>query len=241
MTLEIGKDYAELSAKTAEIILEQVRKKPEAVLCLAAGDTPRMAYQMLAENARATQLDLSKCTFIGLDEWIGIPPENPGSCASFLATNLFNPLAISSDQTFLFDAMSRHPEDECRKMDRIIQSKGGIDLILVGVGMNGHIGFNEPGVPQDLGAHLVALDDITKNVGQKYFDQHTPLGYGITLGLRHFLESRKAVMIASGEKKAGVIKRALQGPITREMPASIIRRHANAVVVLDEGAASELT
>lgn len=240
MTLNICKDYAELSAKTADMILEQVRRKPEAALCLAAGDTPRMAYQILAGSARAKQVDFSKCTFLGLDEWVGIPPENTGSCAYFLTRNLFEPLGISRDQIFLFDAMSGDPQRECRKMDTVIASKGGIDLIVVGVGMNGHIGFNEPGVSQDLRAHVVPLDETTKTVGQKYFDNDTALEFGITLGLKHFLESKNAVVIASGLKKAGVMKRALDGAITAEIPASIIRKHARGVVMLDKDAASTI-
>ena len=240
MTLNIFKDYAELSAHTADIILGEVRRKPDAVLCLAAGDTPRMAYQILTERARKTQVDFSKCTFIGLDEWVGIHPENTGSCASFLAMNVFDPLAISRGQTFLFDALSDDLQGECRRMDSIIESTGGIDLMLVGVGMNGHIGFNEPGVAEDLGAHVVRLDEITKSVGQKYFDKHVALEFGITLGLKHFLESKNAVMIASGLKKAGVMKRALTGAITTEIPASIIRKHAGGVVSLDKEAGSAM-
>ena len=240
MTLNIYKNHSELSAKAAEMIFAQVHRKPDAVLCLAAGDTPRLAYQILAERARSAKLDFSRCTFLGLDEWVGIPPENTGSCAYFLDTNLFDPLGISGEQIILFDAISDDLRGECRKMDHIIESRGHIDLMLVGVGMNGHIGFNEPGVSHDLGAHVVPLDEITKNVGQKYFEKHTSLKFGITLGLKHFQQSKRAIMIASGLKKAGVMKEVLEGPITPGVPASIIRNHANGFVMLDEDAASSI-
>lgn len=237
MTLQICKDYDALSSSSADQIATVVERKPGAVLCLAAGDTPRLAYQMLVKTVRSKHLDLSGCTFIGLDEWVEIPPENEGSCAFFLRENLFNPMGIRAEQVHLFNSMSEDIFPECEKMDRLILEKGGIDLMLVGVGMNGHVGFNEPGISENLGAHVVTLDETTKRIGQKYFAHATKLQYGITLGLRHFLESRMAILIASGEKKAEVIRRTLEGPVTTVVPASLIRKHSNGLVLLDEDAA----
>ena len=125
-------------------------------------------------------------------------------------------------------------------MDATILANGGIDLMLVGVGMNGHIGFNEPGVPDNLYSHVIALDTTTQSVGQKYFRQSTKLQSGITLGLQHFMESRKAIMMASGRKKSLVMRKALEDKITTDIPASMIRKHANGVVMLDEEAAALL-
>lgn len=241
MALRIFEHYENVSAAAAEEILKQVEKKPESVLCLAAGETPRLAYKMLAESARRHNVDFSRCTFVGLDEWIGIPPENEGSCAYFLEHNLFIPLGIERNQINLFDALTHDPQRECERMDTLIRTRGGIDLMLVGVGMNGHIGFNEPGAPEDLYSHVIDLDETTRSVGQKYFRQATLLHQGITLGLRHLLESRKALMVASGKKKADIIRRALQEPITTQVPASIIRKHPNGDTMLDKDAASALT
>lgn len=241
MALRIFEHYENVSAAAAEEILKQVEKKPESVLCLAAGETPRLAYKMLADSARRHNVDFSRCTFVGLDEWIGIPPENEGSCAYFLEHNLFIPLGIERNQINLFDALTHDPQRECERMDTLIRTRGGIDLMLVGVGMNGHIGFNEPGAPEDLYSHVIDLDETTRSVGQKYFRQATLLQQGITLGLRHLLESRKALMVASGKKKADIIRRALQEPITTDVPASIIRKHPNGDTMLDKDAASALT
>lgn len=241
MQLNIYKDYEALSQHVADEIIRLVKSKPEAVICLASGDTPRLTFNLMTKKAADDKIDFTRCTFIGLDEWVGIPPENEGSCHYFLHHHVFGPLHISANHIHLFNALSKDLEQECRQMDRIIAAKGGIDLILVGVGMNGHIGFNEPGVSPDHYAHVVELEEATRTVGQKYFRHHTSLSYGISLGLNHLLEARKAIMIANGTKKADVIRRALEEDITPSLPASIMRKHANGLVMLDEGAASALT
>ena len=240
MEVRIYPDYHTLSAEAANKITELVKNKPAAVLCLAAGDTPRVAYSLVSEKASADKVDFSRCTFVGLDEWVGIPPSNQGSCQYFLQTNLFAPLNIHASQTHLFDALSADLVAECRKMDHIIRKKGGIDLMLVGVGMNGHIGFNEPGVEINLYSHVIPLDQTTQTVGQKYFSRSTKLQKGITLGLQHLLDSTNAIMMASGTKKAAIIRKALEESITTRVPASIIRQHKGGMVMLDQEAASLL-
>ena len=237
MEISIYKDYHELSLQAADRIIKQVEQKPDAVLCLAAGDTPRLTYDTIADRMVKENLDFGQCTFVGLDEWVDIPPGNEGSCHYFLQKHLFDPLRISPDQVHLFDALSSDLNHECRKMNDLISTLDGIDLMLVGIGMNGHIGFNEPGVSPDLYAHVVDLDEATRTVGQKYFRQQTALAQGITLGLNHLLEARKVILIANGAKKAGVIKQAVEGPVTPELPATIIRMHANSEMMLEEEAA----
>lgn len=240
MQLKIFADYHSLSEQCAREIASFVRQKPDAVLCLAAGDTPRLAYTCLRRIAGNENMNFAKCSFIALDEWVGIPPESEGSCYFFLRENLFKPLAIAPPQIHVFNALSPDLSSECERMDKLIREKGGIDLMLVGVGMNGHIGFNEPGTPEDRYTHVAELDDTTQNVGQKYFKKRTKLRFGITLGLRHLLESRKAILIASGRKKADVVRLALEDPVTTKVPASVIRKHSHGLVMLDEEAASAL-
>ena len=240
MQLTIYKDYEELSLQAARKITATVKNNPAAVLCLATGDTPRLTYKLMVQTALEEKIDFSHCSFIALDEWVNISPESEGSCHHFLHTNIFKPLQILHSNTHLFNPLSNNLENECIKMDALIQDKGGIDLMLVGVGMNGHIGFNEPGVSIDNYTHVVDLDETTQKVGQKYFDQATELKQGITLGLKHFLHSKKAIMMASGVKKAHVIMQALKEEITTNMPASIIRMHPNGEVMIDKDAASLL-
>ena len=241
MSLKIYNDHNAVSRAASELILRQVQQKPESVLCLAAGDTPREAYQLLPELAREQNIDFSRCTFVGLDEWLGIAPDNEGSCAFFLHANIFSPLGIRPSKIHLFKSQSPDPQMECRRMDERIRKSGGIDLMLVGVGMNGHIGFNESGVSEDLYAHVVDLDETTQSVGQKYFKESTVLLRGITLGFRHVMESRKVIMMASGKKKAHIIQKALEGPVSTEVPASLIRRHPQNNIILDKDSASALT
>jgi glucosamine-6-phosphate isomerase len=233
MQVKVYPDYETLSHHAADEIIQCVRQKPNAVLCLAAGDTPRLVYETLAKRVAEEKIDFSLCTFVGLDEWMGVPPENEGSCSWFLHRHLFTPLSHPSSQIHLFNAIS-DPEAECNKMNERIRSLGGIDLMLVGVGMNGHIGFNEPGAPIDSYAHVIDLDEITRTVGQKYFNQPTTLTKGITLGLKHLLEARKVILIANGARKADIMRQTLRGPITPKVPSTIVRNHPNSLVMLDE-------
>lgn len=240
MQLKIYKDHQSLSDATATEVIELVKKKPGAVICMASGETPRLTCKLLVEKAVKEKVDLTHITFIGLDEWVGIPPENEGSCHYFFHTEIFKPLDFSSSQVYLFDALSGNLDEECKKTDRMIHEKGGIDLMIVGIGMNGHIGFNEPGVSFDNYAHVIDLDETTVTVGQKYFKTPVTLQKGITLGLKHLQQSAKVLLLANGTKKAGVIKKTVEGEITNEFPASIMQTHANGFVMIDEEAAALL-
>jgi glucosamine-6-phosphate isomerase len=240
MQQNIYKDYHSLSQHAAAEIIDLVTNKPEAVLCLASGDTPRLMCKLMTERVIKEKVDFSRCTFIGLDEWVGIPPENEGSCHFFFQTQVFKPLNLSSAQIHLFNALSADPAQECSVMDKTIREKGGIDLMIVGVGMNGHIGFNEPGTSFDNYSHVIDLDSTTTTVGQKYFAQPVPLKQGITLGLKHLLESKKVIVLANGTKKAAIIKKVLEEEISDQTPASIIRLHPLGILMIDEEAASLL-
>jgi glucosamine-6-phosphate isomerase len=240
MELKIFKDYSELSIAAAMQVINCVKSKPNAVLCFATGDTPKLAYQKIGEVAKQDNVDFTKCFFIGLDEWLGIPPANTGSCNYFLHHYLFAPLGINSSQVHLFDAMTMNEEVECEKMNKLVDEKTGIDLMLAGVGINGHIGFNEPGADIGSGAHIAQLEEITKSVGQKYFTEEVVINKGMTLGLKQVMNARTLIMMANGNKKAPVVRRVLNEDISTDFPASLIRQHNNALLMIDEEAASEL-
>ena len=239
--LHIFEDHADLSFQVARIIFEQIKTKPDSVICLASGESPLLAYRLLTALAQTEQLDTTQLTLIALDEWLDILPDNPGSCSYFLQKNIIEPLNLTPDQCKLFNASADDLTVECASMNKSIASRGGLDLIIVGVGMNGHVGFNEPGVSPDLHAHVIALDAVTSSVGQKYFNSKTKLTKGITLGLKDLQDAKKAILIASGERKSHIIKSALEGRIQVSVPASMIRLHANATIMLDKKAASLLT
>jgi glucosamine-6-phosphate isomerase len=240
MTLNIYKDYHQLSDAAAVEIIELVKQKPDAVLCLASGETPRLTCRLLTEKVRQQKVDMSQCTFIGLDEWVGIPPSNEGSCRYFFHHELLGPLNFLESQVHLFDGISSNLEEECVKMDSVIFERGVIDLMIVGIGMNGHIGFNEPGVSFNNYSHVINLDETTITVGQKYFKEGAILKQGITLGLKHLQDAKKVLLLANGIKKAEVIKKKVEGEVTTNFPASIMQTHSNGFVMIDEEAASLL-
>ena len=241
MRVNVFPGYESVSEEVATHVLDLVKTKPGAVICMASGDSPRRTCQLITERALKEKIDFSGVTFIGLDEWVGIPPENEGSCHYFFKSLLLYPLNFSASQFRLFNALSEDLVEECAAMDKMIFEKGGIDLMIVGIGMNGHIGFNEPGISFDNYSHVAKLDEMTTSVGQKYFKSAIALDRGITLGLKHLMEARTVILLANGTKKAEVIKRAVEGDVTNKFPASIIQKHTNGMVMIDEEAASLLS
>lgn len=240
MELKVFQDYTTLSAAAAAMLIDCVQKKPGALLCFATGDTPKLAYQIVVEIAKRDGVNFRNCFFVGLDEWLGIPPENTGSCHHFLHRYLLKPLAVDPSQVHLFDGMTTNEDEECKRMNEIVDKKGNIDFMVVGVGMNGHIGFNEPGTDIDSLAHVSMLDDITKKVGKKYFEEEVLINKGITLGLKQVMDAETLLMMASGKKKAPVIKLAMEKEISTFFPASLIRRHKKGILMTDIEAVSEL-
>ena len=241
MTVLRFKNYQEQSAYAAIEIANAVKDNPSMVLCMASGHTPALTAELLVKKLREERIDYSQMTFLGLDEWVGLLPANAGSCHYFFKTKLFEPLQLNASQYFLFNAMADDLEAECKKMDAVIADKGGIDVMLVGIGMNGHIGFNEPGTPFNIYCHVAELDDTTKTVGQKYFKEKTALHQGITVGLGHLMNAKKVFLKANGKRKAEVIKKTVEGEVNENFPASIMRKHANGFVILDDEAASLLS
>lgn len=238
MQVKIFPDHEALSSAAADIIIQLIRIKPAALLCFASGETPRRTCELLVEKSINENVDFSKCSFAGLDEWVGIPPTNDGSCHYFFQHLVLD--TLQPQNAFLFNAISGDMEGECAKMDQFILQHGPIDLMMVGIGMNGHIGFNEPGVSVGLRSHVIDLDPTTLAVGQKYFKKKAPIRQGITLGLSYLQQSGVVLLLANGEKKSTVIHEAVEGPVTPQFPASIIQTHANSIVMIDKPAASQL-
>ncbi|MBC8154653.1 MAG: glucosamine-6-phosphate deaminase [Bacteroidetes bacterium] len=240
MQHQIFPTYDALSDHTARYIADLLRRKPDALICLASGDTPIGTFHRLTELAQAGEADLSQCTFVGLDEWVGFGPTDEGSCGFYLYRDLFIPLAIRPEQIHYFDAKAIDLPAECMRIDAVIAERGGLDLMLVGIGLNGHIALNEPGTPFTRYAYVSDLAETTKQVGQKYFTKPTLLDRDITLGLQHLTDARDVILLASGSRKATIIRDALTGPVSKEVPASIVQTHPNAHVWLDADAGSLL-
>jgi glucosamine-6-phosphate isomerase len=234
-------NYEELSAYTASEIANAIIQKPALVLCMASGYTPALTAELLVQQLLNEKIDYAGISFFGLDEWVALPPENEGSCHYFFKTKLFEPLRLPPSQYFLFNPLAGDLEAECKKMDAVIAEKGGIDIMLVGIGMNGHIGFNEPGTSFNVLCHVAELDSTTKSVGQKYFKEETVLQQGISIGPGHLMNAKKVFLQANGKRKAEVIQKTVEGELSENFPASIMQQHANGFVLIDEEAASLLT
>ena len=234
------RNYDEMCSAAAGLIIEQVKKKPGSLLCFPSGDSPAGVYKSLIESAGKGLVNFSNSYFVGLDEWVGMGKDDEGSCTNFLNDTFFTPMKIQPEKVMFFDARAEDLDAACKKMDDYIKDKGPIDIMMVGVGMNGHIGLNEPGTGFGSYSHHSSLDAVTITVGQKYFKKQTQLHQGITLGLKHLSESNMPLLIAAGAKKAEIVKKALKGPITEHVPASIFQQLPQAVVLLDQDAASGL-
>jgi glucosamine-6-phosphate isomerase len=240
MKIAIYDTYDEMSKAAAELVAQQLTEKPASMLCFPSGDTPTGMLTYIAQWANEGKIDLNQAHFVGLDEWVGMDENDQGSCKYYLKHNFFDKLDTPLRSVTLFDAKASNLDAECERMNSFISSNGGLDVMIVGIGMNGHLGLNEPGTPTHLYAHQSVLDPVTVQVGQKYFSKETSLTGGITLGLRHLAEAGKAVLIASGAKKADIIHESLQATVTTEVPASILQTLSNAYVLLDKDAAGEL-
>ncbi|MDO3642161.1 6-phosphogluconolactonase [Mucilaginibacter sp. L3T2-6] len=236
----IHKNYDEMCHAAADIIVNQIKQKPDSLICLTSGDTPAGIYRLLVQYAKEGKVDFSRTWFVGLDEWVGMDKNDAGSCTNFLYETFFTPANIHPSQMMVFDAKTADLDASCTAMNNFIKEHGPLAIMLVGVGMNGHIGLNEPGADFNAYAHHSPLDPITVEVGQKYFQSETKLTEGITLGLRHLQEAGIPMLLASGAKKADIIGKALQGEVTNQVPASIFQTLPHGYVMLDEDAATKL-
>ncbi len=239
MQLIQAKDYDDMSRKAANIISAQVILKPDCVLGLATGSTPLGTYGNLIEWYKKGDLDFSKVSSVNLDEYRGLPADNDQSYRYFMKTNLFDQVNIDQSKTYVPDGMEPDSDTACRNHDNIIKEMGGIDLQLLGLGLNGHIGFNEPASEFPKGTHCVDLTQSTIEANSRFFasiDDVPTQAY--TMGIQSIMLAKKILIIASGANKAEIIAKAFLGPVTPEVPASILQMHPDVTLVADEAALS---
>ena len=237
-----AKDYYDMSRKAANIISAQVIMKPNCVLGLATGGTPVGTYKQLVEWYNKGDLDFSEVTTVNLDEYRGLPREHAESYWSFMHRNLFDLVNINPASINLPDGTNMDAEAECARYDYVIKRVGGIDLQLLGIGHDGHIGFNEPGAAFELGTHCVDLTAETIEANKRFFDydeERVPK-QAYTMGIKTIMQARKVLLVANGKDKAKIVKQAFFGPVTPEVPASILQMHPDFTLVGDAEALSEL-
>ena len=233
------KNYDEMSRKAAAIIAAQVIHKPDCVLGLATGGTPVGTYKNLVEWYKSGDLDFSEVSTVNLDEYRGLPREHRESYWSFMHRNLFDHVNIPQDRINLPDGTNMDADAECKRYDAVIASMGGVDLQLLGIGHDGHLGFNEPSDAFDMGTHCVDLTEETIEANKRFFASRDEVPrQAYTMGTHTIMSARKVLMIVSGKDKAEIIKKAFFGPVTPHVPASILQMHPNFVLVADEDALS---
>lgn len=240
MNIIRAKDYQDMSRKAANIISAQIIMKPDCVLGLATGSTPVGTYRQLIEWYEKGDLDFSRVSTVNLDEYRGLAHTDPQSYYYFMQENLFDHVNIDKTATHVPDGTNPDAADACVKHEQIIKSLGGIDLQLLGLGNNGHIGFNEPGAAFEKETHLVDLAESTIRANARFFtsiDEVPKQAY--TMGIRTIMQAKKILVVVSGESKADIVSRAFFGPVTPEVPASILQMHPDVTVVCDEAALSQ--
>ena len=239
MLLIEAKDYNDMSRKAANIISAQVIMKPHAVLGLATGSTPVGAYKQLVEWYNKGDLDFSQITSVNLDEYKGLSGDNDQSYRYFMNTNLFDHVNIDKTRTYVPNGLEEDSDKACADYNEIIRSVGGIDIQLLGIGGNGHIGFNEPGEAFEKETHCVDLTESTIKANARFFESMDEVPkQAYTMGIKNIMQARKVLLIVSGEGKAEILDKVLYGPVTPQVPASILQLHNDLTVVADEAAMS---
>ncbi|MDR0425175.1 MAG: glucosamine-6-phosphate deaminase [Clostridiales Family XIII bacterium] len=231
-------DYADMSRKAANVLSAQVILKPNSVLGLATGSTPLGMYRQLIEWHRKGDIDFSEVTTINLDEYIGLAPRHPQSYRWFMDNNLFRHINIKPANTHVPDGLEPDEARESSRYEALIQGCGGIDMQLLGIGHNGHIGFNEPGAAFEKNTHRVPLTDTTIHANSRFFPDGDVPREAYTMGIRSIMQARRILVVVSGKSKAEIARRAFFGAVTPQIPASVLQLHNNVTLVGDAEALS---
>ena len=241
MKIYKAKDYKDMSRKAANIISAQVIMKPNCVLGLATGSTPIGTYDQLVEWYNKGDLDFSEVTTVNLDEYKGLPRANDQSYYYFMHQHLFDRVNINLEQTNVPNGMEQDAEKECGRYEELIHSLGGVDLQLLGLGHNGHIGFNEPGEAFEKETHCVDLTESTIEANKRFFASAEDVPkQAYTMGIKTIMQAKKILVVVNGEAKADIVERAFFGPVTPEVPASILQMHNDVTLVGDEAALAKI-
>jgi glucosamine-6-phosphate deaminase len=241
MEIIIQPDSQQASQIAARIVARTVREKPHAVLGLATGNTPLPLYRSLVRMHREQGLDFSGVTSFNLDEYVGLPPAHPSSFHSYMWAHLFSAINMPKERINIPDGLTTDIPAACRKYEQAVRSAGGIDIQVLGIGTNGHIGFNEPSSSLASRTRIKTLTAETRlDVAASFGGEESVPTHVITMGLGTIMDSRMCLLLAFGKKKARAVALAAEGPVTAMVPGSVLQMHPRAIMVLDKDAASEL-
>jgi len=236
-------DAGAVARQAARVFADLVRAKPQAVLGLATGSTPEQTYAELARLRREEDLSFARVTSFNLDEYWGLEGDHPQSYRTFMDRHLFSKIDIRPWNTHVLNGRAANPHLECQAFETKILSVGGVDLWLLGIGVNGHIAFNEPGSPVDSRTRLVSLSQSTieaNSDGRFFKDSREVPRCALSAGIGTVREARRLVLLATGPKKAGAVAAAVEGPFTPECPTSLLQDHPDCTFIVDREAAAQL-
>ena len=235
-----ARDYEDMSLKAAGIVADLIRKKPDAVLGLATGSSPIGLYKALIDMYQRGELDMSGVTTANLDEYVGLSPDNEQSYRDFMDHYLFDHVNIDKARTFVTDGLAEDADAECRRYEALLSKIGERDLQLLGLGLDGHIGFNEPSEAFSDVTCCVELDQSTIEANKRFFSSAEEVpGKAYTMGIGTIMRAKKILMVVNGEAKADILEKVVRGPVCPGVPASILRFHRDVTIVADEAALSK--
>ena len=241
MRIYQAENYTAMSRRAANIISAQVIYKPDCVLGLATGGTPVGLYKQLVDWYNKGDLSFAETRSVNLDEYLGLSPHHEQSYRYFMQVNLFDYIDIKPENTHVINGLAKDPEAECRAYNQLIRDLGGIDLQLLGMGHNGHIAFNEPGENFGLETHVVDLTESTIDANQRFFENRDDVPrHALSMGIKNIMNARRILMVVSGEDKAEAVYKAFAGPVTKQVPASVLQLHPDVTLVGDKAALSKL-
>jgi glucosamine-6-phosphate deaminase len=232
--------YESMSAAAAAIVAGKIHEKPDAVLLLPTGTTPLGMYRRLVRLHDEGGLSFARATFFNLDEYLGLPPDHPASYRVYMRENFYDHIDADPGRVHVPDGSAPDPEAECERYEAAIREAGGADLCGLGIGRNGHIGFNEPGAPFDSRTRVVRLSESTRLVNAADFEENRAPEKAITVGMATVFEAREILLLASGANKANAVAAAIEGEVSEDVPASMLRRHPNVTFLLANEAAAAM-
>jgi len=241
MKIIIAKNYQIMSKLAADLVIGELKRKSQTVLGLPTGGTPLGLYKNLAKACQRKKISFKEVKTLNLDEYAGLVKTDSRSYHSFMKDKLFNLIDIKAENIFFPDGQAKNLKQAGAGYERLIKKHGGIDLMILGIGLDGHIGFNEPGSAFTSKTGVVNLKEQTRRANAKYFAKLEDVPHrAITMGLATIMKAKKIILLAAGPKKSAIVKRALTGKITKSVPASILQNHKNLTVILEAGAARDL-
>ena len=241
MKVIVMKDAAQIAEAVSKIIADTIKAKPDCVLGLATGATPIPTYNALVDMYKNGEISFKDVKTFNLDEYCDLPRDDVNSYYTFMHENLFNKTDIKEENTHVIDGNSADVEKTCKEFDEMIDNAGGVDVQILGIGNNAHIGFNEPADDFTEGTFKVALTESTINANKIYFTESEMPRYALTMGIGQIMKAKKIILIATGPKKAEAIKNTVEGGVTAQVPASILQKHDDAIIFVDEAAGALLT